>query len=81
MAFSSPLVSLWNGKEEIMTNRDRVIEEAHETIEASKDVYDIEALKSTWLISIAIELAGLNDELHALNLKIDKLTREVGKRK
>lgn len=76
-----PLVSPWNGKEETMTNRDRVIEEAHETIEASKDVYDIEALKSTWLISIAIELAGLNDELHALNLKIDKLTREVGKRK
>ena len=64
-----------------MTNRDRVIEEAHETIEVSKDVYDIEALKSTWLISIAIELAGLNDELHALNLKIDKLTKEVGKRR
>lgn len=64
-----------------MTNRYRLIKEAQETLEASKDVCDIEALKSTWLISIAIELAGLNDELHALNLKIDKLTKEVGKRK
>lgn len=64
-----------------MTNRDRLIKEAHETLEASKDVYDTEVLKSTWLISIAIEIAGLNDELHALNLKIDKLTKEVGKRK
>lgn len=83
MAFSSPLVSLWSGKEDKMNNRQRVAEdvEISAKLAAEKGVVGQDVMTNGILSVIAIELAGLNDELHALNLKIDKLTKEVGKRK
>lgn len=83
MAFSSPLVSLWNGKEDKMNNRQRVAEDIEISVKlaAAKGGVGQGVMTSGILSAIAIEVAGLNDELHALNLKIDKLTKEVGKRK
>lgn len=83
MGFSSPLVLLWKERgETIVTNRDRVLRDIDQTtMEVVKQSVPPEAFTNTVLCGIMVELAGLNDELHALNLKIDKLTKEVGKRK
>lgn len=78
-----PLVSPWNGKgETIVTNRDRVLKDIDRTtMKMAEQSVPPEAFTNALLCGIMVELAGLNDELHALNLKIDKLTKEVGKRK
>ena len=39
------------------------------------------AMTNSVLVALASEVAGLNDELHAINLNLKKLTNEVGKRK
>lgn len=64
-----------------MTNRQRVAEDLMQSVKLAAEKEDRNAMMVGILGAMASEIAGLNDELHALNLKIDKLTKEVGKRK
>ena len=62
-----------------MSNRQRVAEDVEISAKLVAEHGGGQDIMTNGILSaIAIELAGLNDELHALNLKIDKLTKEVG---